>query len=356
MKNKTIKISIVCLMVLLILTGCSKEVNNDANKDNIVTTIDNNKLSEEDQIWIDAQKDEIYNQKITIKSPERVKAVNDNIVNNELQSRSETYEDFFALKNNIDVLEKIKDENKFAKEFLNQIDKTNIVDICSSGTDLEKYLLYTYLNIRLNHYEGIGKYSNWITDNYKKLDGMELLTIYSKGFDGENLVIERNTKKTPYFVFGFKSDNNEEIWVKVYAGDSYFPINYYDSFDAVLSNESSKDKLTPYMEIDSSVIDRVIRNNNEFLSFYIKYKEEYYYPKYDNEHGITGQYLDKKVEKKDPKIGMNEFEVLNSTWGEPKKKNITETQNGKHEQWVYSNNKYIYFENGIVTSIQKSEE
>ena len=52
---------------------------------------------------------------------------------------------------------------------------------------------------------------------------------------------------------------------------------------------------------------------------------------------------------------MTKIQVLNSEWGSPKEKNITETKYGKHEQWVYSNNKYIYFENGIVTSIQKSE-
>lgn len=60
-------------------------------------------------------------------------------------------------------------------------------------------------------------------------------------------------------------------------------------------------------------------------------------------------------EKVEPKIGMTKTEVLNSTWGEPKKKNITESRYGNNEQWVYSSDRYIYFENGIVTSIQKSE-
>ncbi len=59
--------------------------------------------------------------------------------------------------------------------------------------------------------------------------------------------------------------------------------------------------------------------------------------------------------EKEPSIGMTKDEVLKSTWGEPEKKNITETLYGIKEQWVYSNNRYIYFTNGIVTSIQKSE-
>ena len=59
--------------------------------------------------------------------------------------------------------------------------------------------------------------------------------------------------------------------------------------------------------------------------------------------------------KKEPRVGMTKEEVLNSTWGSPSKKNITEYSWGTKEQWVYSNYRYIYFENGIVTAIQKSE-
>lgn len=56
--------------------------------------------------------------------------------------------------------------------------------------------------------------------------------------------------------------------------------------------------------------------------------------------------------KLDPKIGMTEDEVLNSTWGYPQKRNTSEFTNGTHEQWVYEKG-YIYLDNGIVTSIQK---
>lgn len=53
-----------------------------------------------------------------------------------------------------------------------------------------------------------------------------------------------------------------------------------------------------------------------------------------------------------PVIGMIKYEVRNSTWGEPIDINRTITGYGIHEQWVYSNNRYIYFENGIMTAIQ----
>ncbi len=60
-----------------------------------------------------------------------------------------------------------------------------------------------------------------------------------------------------------------------------------------------------------------------------------------------------KIKKiKEPAINMTKDEVLNSTWGKPKEINKTTTRYGTSEQWCYSDYRYIYFENGIVTSIQ----
>ncbi len=52
------------------------------------------------------------------------------------------------------------------------------------------------------------------------------------------------------------------------------------------------------------------------------------------------------------KIGMTTAKVLSSNWGKPSKINRTVTRNGKHEQWVYDGNNYLYFENGKLTAIQ----
>ena len=58
--------------------------------------------------------------------------------------------------------------------------------------------------------------------------------------------------------------------------------------------------------------------------------------------------------KKHPAIGMTAEEVRNSTWGSPDDINRTVAAYGTTEQWVYgkyTTRKYIYFKNGIVTSI-----
>lgn len=59
----------------------------------------------------------------------------------------------------------------------------------------------------------------------------------------------------------------------------------------------------------------------------------------------------KKTIKLAPAIGMSAVDVLDSSWGEPKCKNILEDDIRTLEQWCYSRTKYICFRDGIVTEI-----
>lgn len=76
------------------------------------------------------------------------------------------------------------------------------------------------------------------------------------------------------------------------------------------------------------------------------------YYKVDN---VTQEDLDDRyyqlVGRPDPSIGMTADQVRNSTWGSPKEINKSTYSWGTKEQWVYSDYRYIYLENGIVTSI-----
>ena len=55
--------------------------------------------------------------------------------------------------------------------------------------------------------------------------------------------------------------------------------------------------------------------------------------------------------KKEPAIGMTAEQVEVSTWGKPDDINKTTYSWGVKEQWVYSDYRYIYLEDGIVTAI-----
>jgi hypothetical protein len=51
-------------------------------------------------------------------------------------------------------------------------------------------------------------------------------------------------------------------------------------------------------------------------------------------------------------IGMSRDEVLASKWGRPQSVNKTSTAHGTSEQWVYGGRNYLYFQNGVLTSVQ----
>ena len=51
-------------------------------------------------------------------------------------------------------------------------------------------------------------------------------------------------------------------------------------------------------------------------------------------------------------IGMSAQDVIDSSWGKPSKVNRTTNQWGVSEQWVYASGNYLYFKDGVLTSIQ----
>lgn len=104
-----------------------------------------------------------------------------------------------------------------------------------------------------------------------------------------------------------------------------------------------------------------IQINNKEICIILDGKKSIRFLNYDkNKNVITddlGTFVKQptyKIKKiKEPAIGMTKSEVENSTWGKPKDINKTTTQYGISEQWCYSGYKYIYFDDGIVTSIQE---
>lgn len=61
------------------------------------------------------------------------------------------------------------------------------------------------------------------------------------------------------------------------------------------------------------------------------------------------------IEMQEVKVGMTRQDVIDLTeWGRPIKINKTENIYGVSEQWVYPNYQYLYFDDGILTSISTS--
>ena len=61
--------------------------------------------------------------------------------------------------------------------------------------------------------------------------------------------------------------------------------------------------------------------------------------------------IQKLIKKHQVEIGMTKAQCRKS-WGRPEEINVTTTAYGRHEQWVYNMRSYLYFDDGILTSIQ----
>jgi hypothetical protein len=58
-----------------------------------------------------------------------------------------------------------------------------------------------------------------------------------------------------------------------------------------------------------------------------------------------------QIETKTISIGMNREQVLLS-WGEPRDIKTTVTADGRREQWIYGDDRFVYVTNGVVSGIQ----
>lgn len=67
---------------------------------------------------------------------------------------------------------------------------------------------------------------------------------------------------------------------------------------------------------------------------------------------IEQERIKKEKKSQGVSIGMTKQEVLDSSWGKPEEINTTTTKFGVNEQWVYANYNYLYFEDGILVTIQ----
>lgn len=103
-----------------------------------------------------------------------------------------------------------------------------------------------------------------------------------------------------------------------------------------------------YVEISLSKTntdkDNIWGDEHSFSKYFSFTNPKSKYPKISND--IWNLICNEKV-----KIGMSKQQCRLS-WGEPKTINKSSGSWGVHEQWVYGSNSYLYFQNGILSSIQ----
>lgn len=170
----------------------------------------------------------------------------------------------------------------------------------------------------------------YLSEYYGNISGIEKA---STQYQGEWQCQEDDGKR----LFGsgtsinFVSDS--EIGDKSYRHVTSFELGYNESGDIVVCGDVGNPCYGISLENDVLYITQI---SSGAVETYVKISDRTEVPK----------------EKIAPSMGMTEDEVLNSTWGAPIKRNKTSTLDHEREQWVYDDG-YIYFVDGIVTSIQE---
>lgn len=147
------------------------------------------------------------------------------------------------------------------------------------------------------------------------------------------------TTVNSFTVLGIEKGEDGEHYAKVEFPDG--KIGYLELDSKELNIGAKKVKLIPLIEGGETMLDY----------------EEYLYP-VPPEQFIAAYQARKNSQKNGAKpksgvrLGMSVEQVLASNWGKPMSVNKTTTTRGSSEQWVYGSNNYLYFDNGILTSIQ----
>ena len=181
-------------------------------------------------------------------------------------------------------------------------------------------------------YENAKKYYDLIKDVFEVSDKLEYIDILSP--------IQGSWIQEKYKFMGIKIKGTKVIICWIGSGK----ITSSHEFDIQLNQLSKSNPNIIKIQLNDSYDSPYkleLKNNSKLIWYSYDTKFEF----------VKGSFTDEYI--KEPQIGMTADEVLESTWGAPKKRNKTTYSWGVKEQWVYSGNRYIYLEDGIVTSISE---
>lgn len=242
----------------------------------------------------------------------------------------------------------ISQENSFAKEFIdkannigyNKLNKNsklifdlyikylfrvdkNLVTSSSLGKIKEAWYGYykeensTYFYIKFKNYP-----------SYKKV----YLLINREEYDGK--IIKDDYDETIHFKYSLKNKKYRTLYIN---GDKAFKVK-----------NVGVDKLNKF-----------ITENKDFINYLINYRDNFYAPiinkklEKEEQEKREKEEQERILKEKIPQIGMTAAEVRGSKWGTPDHINKDTYSWGTTEQWVYNSEGYVYFENGIVTSVSE---
>lgn len=224
----------------------------------------------------------------------------------------------------------LEEQKKLKKEELKriEIEKNHVIKVLNVYG--EEYNWGDYIDAN--------KYKNMLHDNMEyKTDVIKDVVLIEAYLDIEALSYQRIKIKESYKNLSEGTKAEKE-----------FAKEHKNEVLEILSNLSSA--------LNGSVVDKsgyidIYKESKEKIREDLIFKAGKMFDINDADLGFADS--NESKERKELEIGMSKREVREA-WGKPEKINETKGSYGIHEQWVYSRDRYVYLENGIVTSIQQS--
>lgn len=382
-KKKGVIIGIITIVIISIISGVVCIVYNNRKISEYIKNGDFSNANKMSKNIYAKYKDEIYN------------SIKNNIDNNELVEALKYYNNFAEYMLDDNKIEYSKDEQLYSKytKIENQLssnmkdtfwemqyqyiktqsqeDNTQEIEFNLISYDLlnkfleddkykeDKNMVYTILTTK---YDGVKKRDNDCTTSeletlknmYEKLNEYEQSKVFVEEIEEalrwQGSWVLEDKKKPEQLAISYFSKNifDDYIFNGAYRYKGVY--KFENTEENIL--EIKKDSGEPHYSSAKLKFD----NDNIVLIVHFVWGEEEY--KFVRE-SVDNNYINNankvlssqpKVKTK-PQVGMTEEEVLSSAWGYPNKRNKDTYSWGTTEQWVYNNYGYVYFRNGIVTSI-----
>lgn len=310
---KKILIVILCGVLILGLTACKRKTNNNENSSYESESI-------------------IYN--FTDADLVEITSIFDNVGNWVKTKSNKYYIGGSNLQDLYSEMKEIESTNLFAKQFIEKADQINLNELNNLELDvLDTYIKLLFIELHdsptlpIKKFQDIGKVTKVYINNY------------DENFD---------TSDEKYYRILYCYFEKKSYWTETISKDG----DNDDKLTAIYEEVTLGEDDYKTIEIDNSIINNIIDNNSIFLDFLVSYRDNIYLKVIEERVEKQEKYKLDNV-KKEPTIGMSKLEVEKSTWGKPDKINKDTYSWGTTEQWVYNKHGYIYFENGIVTSISE---
>lgn len=294
MKNGSV-ITMILIVLTIILSGCTQE----SKYEDALTLISENRLEEANELLNEVEID--YMDTNVLKTYIEANSEVNDIENDEVAGYSTVIQ---LLDNNI--------PNNYSGDLSKEIN--NMKDsIYNKQLEYEQQLLTEVSDLLTIDFEGF-----LLINEVEIKNATSIL---------DNIYITDTTDIRKYVDSHFHKNQfiHGQDWNDLYT--SYKLLTEIDSeYNGVLSEQIDK-----YILLQSGGLDKIKKEMKD-IKGYIRFEANVPSP---------------------PRIGMNTEEVKESTWGEPQKTNKYTFENRIEEQWVYSNYRYIYLENGVVTAIKE---